>query len=40
MKTSISKLDKYFLELKDYYESISGNLKELHVEIDTLTEKY
>ncbi|MEY0555391.1 hypothetical protein AB7334_04460 [Providencia rettgeri] len=39
MKTSISKLDKYFLELKDYYESISGNLKELHVEIDTLTEK-
>ncbi|MEW2738744.1 hypothetical protein [Providencia sp. PROV130] len=39
MKISVSKRDKYFLELKDYHESINGNIKELHVELDKLTEQ-
>ncbi|EJF7713064.1 hypothetical protein M8697_003323, partial [Providencia rettgeri] len=39
MKISISKRDDNLLELKDYHESISGNIKELHVELDTLTEQ-
>ncbi|HHE6467899.1 TPA: hypothetical protein ACPFI9_001758 [Providencia rettgeri] len=39
MKESVLKRDKYFLELKDHYGSISGNIKELHVELDTLTEQ-